>query len=78
MIKEIASQSWVKYAATILSAVVLFAGIIASYAVAQYQIRELRDELDKVVVQQDGDHDKITEIANDVRWIRTRLEGMGR
>ena len=73
-VKTIAGQDWFKVAAFSFSVFVVVCGVVGSYAVAQYQIRDLRDDLEAVATQQAGDHDKLTEIYADVRWIRMKLE----
>ena len=52
-------------------------GVIASAATAQYQIRSQGIRLNVIETQQAADHDTITEISVDVRWIRKALEKQG-
>ena len=48
--------------------------IVASAAVAQYQIHAQGVRLDEIEVQQKTDHDTLTRIRVDVSWIRKALE----
>ena len=73
-VKKITGQDWFRVAALSFSVLVVVCGVVGSYAVAQYQIHDLRVDLEAVATQQAGDHDKLTEIYADVRWIRKRLE----
>ena len=49
-------------------------GVVASAATAQYQIRAQDIRLTAIERQQASDHDTLTEISVDVRWIRESLE----
>jgi hypothetical protein len=49
-------------------------GVVASAATAQYQIRSQGIRLNAIETQQATDHDTLTEISVDVRWIRESLE----
>tara|TARA_Y100000310_G_C20255373_1_gene611085 strand:+ start:390 stop:599 length:210 start_codon:yes stop_codon:yes gene_type:complete len=49
-------------------------GIVASAAVAQYQIHAQGIRLDEIETQQKTDHDTLTRIRVDVSWIRKALE----
>ena len=58
-----------------LVAVVVFTiGLVASAAVGQYQIRSNGIAIEENAQQQRQDHDSITRIEVDVRWIRESLE----
>lgn len=68
-------MAWVRsHIGTVLSIATALAAIISSYAVAQYQIGDLRDAHRTLRASQEIDHDTITEIRQDVRWIRSAIE----
>ena len=65
---------WIsKHLGEAVTIVGLASALVASFAVAQYQIGELREAHGDLSRVQAGDHDAITEIRQDVRWIRDTL-----
>lgn len=66
---------WVKnHLGTVVTIATAVAAGASSYAVAQYQIGELRDSHRTLRASQEADHDTLTEIRQDVRWIRSVIE----
>lgn len=65
---------WIsKHLTEAMTIVTISSALVASFAVAQYQIAELRESHGHLSRVQSGDHDTITEIRQDVRWIRDTL-----
>lgn len=62
-------------AGTVLTVLVLAGSIIASYAVAQYQISEARADIKELQHQRQADREVIVEMKADVKWIRKALGG---
>ena len=58
----------------IIAAAVVMAGVVASYAVAQYQISELRGDVKELQKNWQEDHDTLIRIAVDVKWVRANME----
>lgn len=67
--------SWIaKNIGATITLVVILSGIVASWAVAQYQISELRNDHQHVKHDNDTARQDITEIKADIRWIRSAVE----
>lgn len=65
---------WIsKHLGEAMTILTISSALVASFAVAQYQIAELRESHGHLSRVQSGDHDTITEIRQDVRWIRDTL-----
>jgi hypothetical protein len=62
---------------TIITLIIVAASVVGSYAVAQYQISELRGDVQKLQEQRDIDRESLIEMRADVRWIRLTLERNG-
>ena len=69
----------------LISVIVIVSGIVASYAVAQYQISELREETQNIKTEVRLElaelhkkaaltRESIVAIESDVRWIRATME----
>ena len=57
-----------------VAALIFVIGLVASAAVGQYQIRSNGIAIESNAQQQQQDHDSLTRIEVDVRWIRELLE----
>lgn len=67
--------SWIlKNIGVTLTLIAMISGIVASWAVAQYQISELRSDHQQVQHDNDTARQDITEIKADIRWIRSAVE----
>ena len=67
--------SWIlKNIGVTITFIGLVSGVIASWAVAQYQISELRSDHQHVRHDNDTARQDITEIKADIRWIRSAIE----
>jgi len=72
-------MAWVRsHIGTVLTIATTVAAVISSYAVAQYQIADLRDSHRALRQSHDADHDTIIGMSQDVQWIRSALERMER
>ena len=67
-------QITVSKAHAIFAVVVTIAMLGASFGIAQQQIWTMRGELDAMKTTQALDHDSLTEIKVDVKWMRRRME----
>lgn len=67
--------SWIlKNIGVTITFIGLVSGVVASWAVAQYQISELRNDNQHVRHDNDTARQDITEIKADIRWIRSAVE----
>lgn len=67
--------SWIaKNIGVTVTIVGILSGVVASWAVAQYQISELRNDHQHVRHDSDIARQDITEIKADIRWIRSAVE----
>ena len=67
-------NGYLKDYGALITLVIFGVGVVASATTSQYQIRSQETRLNVIEIQQASDHDTITEISVDVRWIRESLE----
>lgn len=64
----------VSKAHAVFAIILTIAMLGASFGIAQQQIWTMRGELDVMKKTQQLDHDSLTEIKTDVKWMRKRME----